>query len=120
MNLQDAIEKAIAAHGAWKIRLVQAIENCSSEFNPTTVSLDNQCEFGKWLYGEIPPEARKSQHYDKVKTIHADFHKEAGRILNLATQGKKEEAQKAVASGSKYSLLTGNLALALGQWKKEE
>lgn len=49
----------------------------------------------------------------KVAAIHADFHKEAGRVLKLALNGGKAEAEKAIAMGSAYDALTTSLTRAM-------
>ncbi|MBJ6723345.1 CZB domain-containing protein [Geomesophilobacter sediminis] len=85
------LNKAMAAHGVWKVRLREAIANGTSEFDPFTVSQDHECEFGKWLY-RIPDADRPPAFWEKVKELHEQFHREAGRILHLALSGKGEEA----------------------------
>src|SRR3569833_2619986 len=66
MSTKDAITAGIAAHGMWKQRLIDAINTGKSTWSPATVKLDNQCEFGKWLYS-CSPQERGSAHYAKIK-----------------------------------------------------
>jgi len=113
----EEIKKALGAHGAWKNRLVAAIDSGSSEFNPTQVEPDNQCTFGKWLYA-LPPADRKSEHYARVQTLHAAFHKEAAQVLRLALSGKKTEATNSMTSGGRYMTTSADLILALAAWQK--
>ena len=116
-DYSDQINKALLAHGAWKQRLQSAVSAGASEFSVAQVEVDNRCDFGKWFYG-LPAGLRSTDAAGKIRTLHAEFHEEAARILGLALQGKKDQALKALGQGEKYSLASGQLALALKQWEK--
>jgi hypothetical protein len=117
MAYQDDIDKALAAHGAWKQRLNAVVASGRSEFQVAQVRLDNQCDFGKWFYS-LPAAMRGTDRLIKIRNLHAEFHVEAAHILDLALQGKKEEALRLLGSGGRYGTISGQLALALGQWKQ--
>jgi hypothetical protein len=51
MNLQEQIKSATGAHGLWKARLKSAIDSGSSQFSPSIVRLEDQCEFGEMASG---------------------------------------------------------------------
>jgi hypothetical protein len=117
MSLHDEIEKAIGAHGMWKTRLNDAIETGKSEFAPEKVCTDNQCEFGKWLYGATITAADKvGDHYEGIRKLHAEFHKITGDVLKLALEGKKAEAQKLVGTGGRFANLSAELTRAMMKW----
>ena len=116
-NYAEQINKALLAHGAWKQRLNLAINSGSSEFSPTLVQVDNQCDFGKWFY-ELPANVRSTETASEIKQLHAEFHIEATRILGLALEGKKNKALQALLPGEKYSLISGQLVLAMNKWAK--
>jgi methyl-accepting chemotaxis protein len=118
MVTKEAIDSALTAHALWKKRLQDAVSTGKSEFKPETVRTDNACQFGQWLYG-LPLGDTKSESYLKVKTLHADFHKVAGDILQLALSGKKEEGLKKLEYGGEYGSITGKLVLALQSWKEK-
>jgi purine-binding chemotaxis protein CheW len=109
MNDSAQINTAIAAHRKWKAHLQQAIETGTSGFQPSVVKQDNQCDFGKWLYHQIPPELQQSPHYQSVKQQHARFHQETGAILEMALQGRKAEAQQALGIGGTFAALSSAL-----------
>jgi len=114
----DEIEKAIAAHAAWKIRLLGAIRDGKLDVSPATIKMDNQCAFGKWLYAStIPPAIINSAHYKKVKEHHAEFHKAAARVAELAVAGKKKEAEQLMRAGGEYTLVSSKLTMAMLEWK---
>lgn len=114
---QENMQKAIAAHGQWKERLIQAIEAGQSDFDPQVVKQPDQCEFGKWLYGsEISAEAKRSSYYEKAVDLHAKFHVEAGQVLSAALQGDKDGAKGLMAPESEFSKLSSTLTDTLKEW----
>ncbi len=118
MNVKDQINAAIAAHGQWKARLRTAIEKGSSEFTVEKVTPDNNCEFGRWLYGD--PGLKKSPSYEKVRQMHAEFHREVARILALAVTGKKAQAMEAISIGQPFAQLSARLTSAMVDWRAAE
>ncbi|HEY4787076.1 MAG TPA: CZB domain-containing protein [Bacteroidales bacterium] len=112
------IDKALIAHKEWKNRLENAINTGHSDFNPVAVKTDNACEFGKWL-SSLPAEEKTSKDYTLVKDLHAEFHKTAGDILQLAVSGKKDDAIKKLSFGGTYGIASSKLCSALYDWKKK-
>jgi hypothetical protein len=111
------IDKALLAHKEWKIRLESAIQTGQSDFNPVVVKTDNACEFGKWLYG-LSSVDKSAMDFKTIKDLHAEFHKIAGDILQLAVSGQREEALKKLSFGGFYGVASSNLSTALYEWKK--
>jgi methyl-accepting chemotaxis protein len=118
LSLSDSIVKAIAAHGLWKTRLKEAIETGTSMFRVDMTKVDNMCDFGKWLYS-LPPNERTSERWEKVRQLHAAFHVEAARVLDLALKGKKSEAEAALEPGNPYSATSAALVTELQAWKSQ-
>ena len=110
------IERGIAAHARWKYRLFDAVNTGKSESTVQGTRSDDQCEFGKWL-ASLPPSERSSEHCTKVTALHAEFHKAASEVLELALSARKEEAEAAIALGSRFSLISSNLTMAMSAWK---
>lgn len=118
-TMKEEITAAIAAHGMWKARLRTAIDSGKLETPVATIQVDNQCAFGKWLYGTtIPADVKSSEHYKKVRELHAQFHKAAGRVAELASTGKKTEAEKSMGVGGEYADVSGKLTYAMMEWNK--
>jgi len=115
--MDEVIEKALLAHGEWKRRLTLMIEKGDRTLTPEAAATDDQCEFGKWLYLGVTPEVQAQPIYEKVKKLHAEFHKEAGHVLALALGGQRDKAMEAVELMSNFARLSGSLAFALSQWK---
>jgi methyl-accepting chemotaxis protein len=114
----EQTKKAIVAHGQWKMRLSTAISTGQSEWTVDRVQCDNLCDFGHWLY-ELPSTQQKSSQFQKVRTLHATFHKEASRILALAISGERIEATKAMGKDSQFAKLSNDLTTALIAWQQE-
>lgn len=113
------IDKAIAAHGMWKMRLKAAIDSGQVEIPVATICADNQCAFGKWLYGAtLGPADKATAHYQSVRGLHADFHKLAGKVAQLATAGRKLEAEKLMALGGDFTAVSSKLTAAMVAWKR--
>jgi hypothetical protein len=112
------INKAIAAHGVWKVRLHEAIASGKSDYQPGIVALDTACEFGKWFYG-IPAADRPAAFWPNIQQLHARFHEEAGRILKLALEGKADEALSLMTDLRGVFVSTSTeLTTTLFEWKK--
>jgi hypothetical protein len=117
MVTREEINKAIGAHGLWKVRLRDAIATRLSEMTPDQVEADNLCVFGKWLDSLTDPDVR-SAHYDTVRSLHTAFHKEAARTLRLALTGSRTEASQALASGGTFAIASAALTRAMIDWRK--
>ena len=113
------IELAMSAHGAWKTRLKNAITSGKLDAPINVIESDNQCVFGKWLYGPTLTASEKTTAtYAEIKRLHAEFHKCAARVAELAAEGKKAEAMGILEGNGLYSTVSGKLMLALMQWKQ--
>lgn len=117
MAKSDEIQKAIGAHGMWKVRLRSAINTGTSEWTVPQVKVDNQCEFGKWLHS-LPDHEKKSGKWGEIREMHARFHEEAAKILDCALTGKKEAASKGLEVSSEFSKLSSSLTGAMMSWLK--
>jgi hypothetical protein len=112
----EEIINAIGVHGNWKQRLRRAIETGNSDFTVDKLKVDNQCDFGKWLHS-LSSDEKNSSHWHNIQQLHAKFHIEAARLLELAIQGKPQEAQDAMLVGSDFARLSGQLTMAMVKWK---
>ncbi|MCX7960629.1 MAG: CZB domain-containing protein, partial [Burkholderiales bacterium] len=107
MALKDEISKAIAAHGMWKTRLKTAIATGKLDTPLEKIRADNQCAFGQWLYGtSIAPKDKSSAHYQNVKALHAEFHKVAARVADLAQKGDRAGAEALMSLGGEYTAVS--------------
>ena len=117
MSIADEITRAIGAHAMWKNRLRNAIAEGRSDWTADKIQPDNLCDFGKWLYS-LPASDKSSEHWKKVQSLHAGFHQEAARVMELALKGHKDEAKSAMTSGGAFASCSANLTEAMLIWRK--
>jgi methyl-accepting chemotaxis protein len=111
------LQTAISAHSAWRARLKTASASGKFDFPVSTVKADNQCQFGKWLYGsELPAAEKQTEQYRKVKRLHAQFHEEASKVAQFAISGQQSAAEKALGLSGDFSKTSSALMDALHQW----
>ena len=55
--------------------------------------------------------------FKEVQKLHAEFHKAAAQVLQLALQGKKTEAEKLLAHGA-FPDVSARLTSAMMHWQK--
>ena len=120
MNMHKQLSNALAAHRKWKDRLKQAMSTGASEFQPSVVKKDDQCDFGKWLHHEVPVEIRQTETYQTVLQLHANFHLLAAQALEMALQGRKSEAGKAIDPGSEWAKTSSALTSELLSWQFDD
>lgn len=85
--------EAINAHVAWKVRLQQHIKGSSEErLDATVVGRDDQCSLGKWIHSHVE-EHGAMPLFRQVQEQHADFHRCAAEIIEIANRGQQAEAE---------------------------
>ena len=109
----EQVQAAVVAHARWKGHLHQAIDTGSSDFRAEVVKQDNQCDFGKWLYGAGETSFPAAANYEEIRTLHAEFHREAAAVLALALAGRGKEAQAAMEVGSGFGKVSAHLVTTL-------
>ncbi|MEK9142033.1 MAG: CZB domain-containing protein [Nitrospirota bacterium] len=116
---KEEINKAIGAHGMWKTRLTHAIETGKMDATVDTVRMDNQCAFGKWLYGaSLDAKDKRASHYEEVRSLHAKFHQVASQVVELALAGKKQQALQLMSLEGGYTEVSSKLTAAMSAWVK--
>ena len=118
MSVVEEINLAVAAHRDWKFKLRKAIETGQCESTPDKVKMDNNCSFGKWLHYRIDPSVKNTPNYIEIVDLHAQFHREAGSILELALNGDKAKAASLMESGTKFVSLSSSLTVKMMEWQK--
>lgn len=89
---------------------MDAIKTGKSKLTVEFIRDDHNCDLGKWIDG-LPID--QGTDYAAIKKLHAEFHQEAARILEMALNGKKDQAIGAMAFFGKYSGISSDLVLAL-------
>ncbi|MFZ5628707.1 MAG: CZB domain-containing protein [Spirochaetota bacterium] len=115
----EQCDAAIAAHGEWKFKLLKAVDNRGEGLDAQKIALDNQCVFGRWLYSNATEPLRDEAHWQKVRSLHAEFHKTAAEVVTCCQAGEVERAKALIADNSHYALISAELAGALRAWVAE-
>jgi hypothetical protein len=96
LNFKSAME----AHLKWKLRLKSIIDGNSSEsLEVKTVARDDQCDLGKWIHSQGSDQFGNNPEFKSVVEAHAQFHRCAGHTLQLALDGKFNEADAELTNG---------------------
>ena len=91
---------AIDAHMKWKTRLESYIQGTSKEdLKVEVVCRDDQCPLGKWIYSTGGERFGGIDIFGEMKVQHTSFHKCAGKILESAQAGRKDEALRLLHHG---------------------
>jgi len=115
----DRLKSAVAAHGAWKARLMEVVVTGASDLDVAVVSRDDRCPLGIWLHNEITPQDRLSPHYEAIRRLHARFHELAGAVLRDAVGGRRTQAVEAMAFGGAFDTRSAELVGAIYAWRDE-
>ncbi|MEQ1794311.1 MAG: CZB domain-containing protein [Nitrospira sp.] len=115
-NILEQIDKAIGAHGAWKVKLRQNIDGTLA-LNPAEVSVDNRCDFGKWLYS-LTGGQTSDPHYKEVLTLHAAFHRAAAGVVTKVQKGDKAGAEASIGLNGDYASASSKLTAKMMEWKR--
>ncbi len=114
----EEINKALFAHGAWKMRLRSAISKGDSELTSEQVKRDDCCEFGKWLRSSsIEPEIRASKPHQVISRLHKEFHASAGKVLEEAVRDHRDSAISLLKG--EFGDCSQTLIIALTKWKRQ-
>lgn len=108
MNFEDAIK----AHAEWKIKLGSYLKKPDGSLNPSVVEKDNQCELGKWIYGE-GTKFRSLAEYTALKTDHAQFHQCAGAVIRKIDAKAGVSEDSLLGMNSEYSKASGKVLRAI-------
>jgi PAS domain S-box-containing protein len=95
-NTKFSFADAENAHGKWKMRLIDYINGRSHEsFDIATVSCDDKCPLGQWIYSNSAKYASTSE-YKTLKDQHAHFHASVGGIVENVKNGDVASAKKSL------------------------
>lgn len=116
-NIIEQIDKAIGAHGAWKVKLRQNIDGTLA-LVPAEVGVDNRCEFGKWLYSLAGTPVAADPHYKEILDLHKAFHKIAATVVTKVQAGDKAGAETSIGLKGDYTVASAKLTAKMVEWKR--
>lgn len=109
-------DQAIEAHVKWKMRLRVFINGEGEKLDAATVSKDNVCPLGQWIYGE-GVKYNSAPAYKVLQAEHAKFHKCAGQVVQKCASGDKKGAETLLESND-FKATSAQTVNAIVQIKK--
>lgn len=109
---------AISAHRLWQARLAYVIATGVPTADAIALtSRDDQCSFGRWLYGIVPADNERA-HHEICKRLHARFHAEAIGALRLMSEGQQARALASISTGGDFTEASRLLIEAMTDWRR--
>jgi methyl-accepting chemotaxis protein len=90
MDLSFSI--VILQHQIWKIKLRSLLDN-QERLTLEEAGSHKSCQLGEWLYTTGMEKYGKDADMIELEEVHADFHNEVRRVVELKNQGKTQEAE---------------------------
>jgi methyl-accepting chemotaxis protein len=87
------LERAKAAHLAWKVKLRGYLDGRTALTSEQAVS-DHECAFGKWYFGQGLERFGHISEMAQVREPHAEIHRLISDVIKLKERGKVEEAEE--------------------------
>jgi len=89
----------------------------TGQLDRTAVARDDDCEIGRWLYGE-GLKYQKLSEYRHARDLHAAFHRRAAKVVGMVDRGRRLEAAADLAPGGELRDLSASLAQAFNRLNK--
>jgi aerotaxis receptor len=112
------LDEAIKAHSNWRSKLRTAIIK-KEQLDVDTVSRDDCCAMGKWLYGSGKSQFGSRPRFTELLEAHRGFHQEAGRVARKVNQGAYDEAANMLNSEAAYGRASQKVTQLIVQFSKE-
>lgn len=106
------LNEAIRQHTRWKARFQQAVW-AGEPMDAALLAKDNQCDLGKWLYGQAQARYGMRPAHALCLARHAAIHVEAARVAAVLNAQCRDEAQRMLADGLSFSQASSAFILAL-------
>ena len=111
MSQKEAVTRAIAAHGTWKLKFEDFMEG-KIDLDELAISRSNLCDFGKWLEGEGKKELAPAD-YQEVHRLHADFHMIASLVVRKKKSGDADSAWQDLSPTGAFTTASAALTLKM-------
>lgn len=112
------LDSAISKHAEWKLKFRSAITK-QETMDAETISKDNCCDLGKWLYGEAKVKFGKLSTHADCTAKHKAFHVEAGKVAKTINAKKFQEAEAMINSGTPYAAASSGVGVSVMALRKE-
>ena len=118
-QINQGLESALHKHSEWKVRFRSAITH-HEKLDVATISKDNCCDFGKWLYSDAKQQLGHLPSYTECVDRHAQFHIEAGKMAQIINDNRFQEAHALLANtDSGFIAASSAVGTAIMRMKKD-
>ena len=111
-------DAAIEAHQAWKMKLRRALAS-QEKLDIDSISRDDCCALGKWIHGPGGHHHGHAPRFAELTDKHREFHRAVGTIARKISQGRSEDAERLLGSGSAFTALSTDVVSMLNRFKGE-
>ena len=95
------LTEVIISHAKWRQKFADFLEG-RGELDLATVEADDQCEYGRWLYG-TGQEYKGRSEFAAVVEKHRRFHEVAGQAMRIAPTLPRDKVLNLVSLNSAFS-----------------
>ncbi|MBX7193113.1 MAG: CZB domain-containing protein [Sandaracinaceae bacterium] len=113
-SLTESVDKAIAAHGMWKVKFKQMVAG-EAKIDAALTRRCDACEFGKWLGAEGKSSLGAS--YDAVYQAHQRFHTVAADVVEAHNRGQSDAVTAALHHSGEFAKAGAALTNLLSKLK---
>lgn len=112
------LDKALAAHADWKVKLRIALAT-KQKLDAANIASDCQCDFGRWLQSDGKRAHGTSASFKSCVEGHSEFHRCAGLIAHKINAADYAGAERELEAGQPFSKASGLVAVAVRRLKME-
>ncbi len=110
------VDSIIDGHRQWKVKLRAAIDS-GDKVDVATLSRDDCCGLGKWIYSD-GQRLRERSSFVALVNNHAHFHQVAGQVGQLINDGRYTQAEDALAPNTPFTAATNDVVMVLSAAKR--
>lgn len=104
-------------HAMWITRLREHVYG-SLRLEPAAVGRSDSCALARWLAAEEPNMGHLPDYW-RCLALHARWHNCAARVVDLASHGRRLEAELALAPGGQLRCLSSELVSTFARLRQD-
>lgn len=112
------LDKALAAHADWKVKLRVALTD-RVKLDAEKIASNCECDLGRWLQGDGRAKYGASANFRTCFEGHTKFHEAAGAIARSINAGDYAGAERQLDIGTSFAQASTAVAVAVRRLKNE-
>lgn len=117
-DIGTQLDNALKKHAEWKMKFRNALAH-HDHLDVETISKDNCCDFGKWLYSDTKNRLGHLDSFQDCLQRHAAFHIEAGKVARAVNEDNRNEVNAMLSPGSAFSETSSLVSEAILRLKRD-